>query len=204
MAVPLSASPGSAGRRAGDPDQRSADSRRRQARCRRQRHPCSGVARRALLAACLLLGLAAAACVESPPPARRPPPPESAAAATIRHERAYLLSPLEGCAQTIDPARRERIARAFDDLAATGSVAPARQVAGELLTSDPNLAAAKVLAAQVDFAEGNDQAVVARLLAVGDAQPNYTASQLLLGRAAELAGDVPLAYSAYRAIATRS
>jgi hypothetical protein len=152
----------------------------------------------------VLLGLAAAACVESRPPARAPAPPESAAAATVRRERAYLLSPLEGSAQTVDPARRERLVRAFDDLVTTGSVVPARQVAGDLLAGDPNLAPAKVLAAQVDFAEGNHQAVVARLLAVGDAQPNYTASQLLLGRAAELAGDVPLAYSAYRAIATRS
>lgn len=204
MAVPVLASLGSPGRRAGDPDRRSVDSRGRQVRHCRHWHPCFRDGRRALLAACLLLGLAASACVENRPPARAPVPPESNAAATIRRERAYLLSPIEGYAQTVDPARRERIARAFDDLIATGSVAPARQVLGELLAGDPNLAPAKVLAAQVDFAEGNNQGVVVRLLAVGDAQPNYTASQLLLGRAAELTGDVPLAYSAYRAIATRS
>jgi hypothetical protein len=45
--------------------------------------------------------------------------------------------------------------------------------------------------------------VTERLLPLGDAQPTYTASQLLLGRAAELAGDLPLAYAAYRAIAAR-
>lgn len=146
----------------------------------------------------------AAACAENRPPARPPAAPESVAAATIRRERAYLLNPLEGLAHTIDPTRREQITHAFDGLVATGSVALARQAATELLAVEPTLAPAQVLAAQVDFAEGNDQAVVVRLVAVGDAQPNYTASQLVLGRAAELAGDVPLAYAAYRAIATRS
>jgi hypothetical protein len=160
---------------------------------------------RALLAGAALLGLAAAACVESRPPAARPAvPPESAAAATIRREGAYLLSPLEGYAAAVDPGRRESLKRAFDAMVSTGSVAPARQAANELLEIAPNLAPAKVLAAQADFAEGNNQAVVVRLLAVGDAQSNYTASQLVLGRAAELAGDVPLAYSAYRAIAARN
>jgi hypothetical protein len=160
--------------------------------------------RRGLVVLFALLPLAVSACVERRPPARPAPAPESAAAATIRRERAYLLSPLEGYAQSIDPARRERLARAFDTMVTTGSVIAARQTAGELLAVEPSLAPAKVLAAQVDFAEGDNQAVVVRLLPVGDAQPNYTASQLVLGRAAELAGDVPLAYSAYRVIAARS
>ena len=160
--------------------------------------------RRGIVVLFALLPLGLVACVERQPPPRPVAAPEGAAAATIRRERAYLLSPFEGFAQSIDPARRERLARAFDALVATGSVTAARQTAGELLAVEPNLAPAKVLAAQVDFAEGNNQAVVVRLLPVGDAQLNYTSSQLVLGRAAELAGDVPLAYSAYRAIATRS
>ncbi|HEY6322498.1 MAG TPA: hypothetical protein VJA16_13160, partial [Thermoanaerobaculia bacterium] len=85
--MPVLPSPGSPQRLAGAPE--------RTARCRR-----------ALLAAAALLGLAAAACVESRPPARPPAPPESVAAATIRRERAYLLSPLEGYAAAVDPARR--------------------------------------------------------------------------------------------------
>jgi hypothetical protein len=157
------------------------------------------------LAVLALPPLLATACAEHPPPAARPPAaPESDVAATVRRERAYLLNPLEGYGQSVDPARGERIARAYETLVATGSAAPARQTAAELLAAAPSLAPAEVLAAQVDFAEGNDQAVVVRLLAVGDAQPNYTASQLVLGRAAELAGDVPLAYAAFRAVATRS
>src|SRR5579864_5034620 len=114
-------------------------------------------------AAWSLLPLLAAACTENRPPARPPAAPESAAAATIRRERAYLLNPLEGLAHTIDPTRREQITHAFDGLVATGSVALARQAASELLAVEPTLAPAQVLAAQVDFAEGNDQAVVVRL-----------------------------------------
>ena len=156
------------------------------------------------LVAALPLVLLAAACAERRPPAGPPGAPETKPAATVRHERAYLLNPFEGYAQTVDPARRERIGRAFDALVATGSLGGARETAADLLAVEPKLAPANVLAAQIDFAEGNNQAVVVRLLPVGDAQPNYTASQLLLGRAAELAGDLPLAYAAYRAVAARS
>jgi hypothetical protein len=56
----------------------------------------------------------------------------------------------------------------------------------------------------VDFAAGEHAAVARRLLAVGDQLPAYTASQLLLGRAAEKLGDIPLAYAAFRAVAPRS
>jgi hypothetical protein len=161
-------------------------------------------AQRSFLVVTVLLPLLVAACAERRPPAGPPRAPETRAAATLRRERAYLLNPLEGYAQTIDPVRRERIGRAYDALVATGSLVGARETAADLLAIEPKLAPAKVLAAQVDFAEGNNQAVVVRLLPVGDAQPNYTASQLLLGRAAELAGDLPLAYAAYRAIATRN
>jgi hypothetical protein len=154
--------------------------------------------------AVLPLALLAAACAETRPPVQPPAPPESAAAATIRHERAYLVDPLQGYAQILDPMRRERIERAHAALEETGSLVAARQTAADLLAVAPSLAPAKVLAAQADFAEGDNRAVVALLLPVGDAQPNYTAAQLVMGRAAELLGDVPLAYAAFRAIATRS
>ncbi len=157
----------------------------------------------ALLALPVLLALLVAGCAESRPPAR-PQPPETEAAATVRRERAYLLNPLEGYAQTVDPGRRERLTRGFEILLSTGSVVEARQTGTELLEVAPGFAPAKVLLAQADFATGNDRAVIDRLLAVGDAQPNYTAGQLLMGRAAERAGDLALAYAAFRAVATRS
>jgi hypothetical protein len=173
------------------------------------RSPRPSPARLPLAVLCLLpllplLPILAAGCAENRPPARAKAPQESLPAATIRHERAYLVSPLEGYAQTVDPVRRERITRAYDLLVSTGSAVEARQAAAEMLAVAPAFAPAKVLAAQVDFAEGNPRAVEALLLGVGDAQPNYTASQLLLGRTAEVLGDVPLAYAAFRAVATRS
>ncbi len=158
----------------------------------------------AALALLALAALLAAGCTTGQPPARPPAPPEDQAAAAIRRERAYLLNPLAGYAQTVDAVRAGRLARAYEALITTGSLEPARETAAELLAAAPGFAPAQVLGAMVDFAAGNNQAVVVRLLPVGDAQPNYTASQLLLGRAAELAGDVPLAYAAYRAVATRN
>lgn len=128
------------------------------------------------------------------------------AAATIRHERAFLLDPLDGYAETVDPTRQERIHSGYSALVSgtPAGLAEARRIAAELLAVAPAFAPAKVLAAQADFAEGKPKAVVESLLAVGDAQPNYTASQLLLGRAAEVLGDVPLAYAAFRAVAPRN
>jgi hypothetical protein len=61
-----------------------------------------------------------------------------------------------------------------------------------------------VLAAQVDFAARDDRAVVERLQPVVAANPTYVAAQLLLGRAAERLGDIPLAYASFRAVAVKS
>jgi tetratricopeptide (TPR) repeat protein len=167
-----------------------------------------GTAGRRFAAALLLAALGiAAGCTTTaggPPPARPQLPPETAAAEVIRHERAYLADPFEGYTAPVDAARRDRVERAWRDLVDASSLAAARQTAAELIAAAPDFTPAKVLAAQVDFAQGDHRAVVGRLLPVGDAQPNYTASQLLLGRAAELQGDLPLAYAAFRAIATRS
>jgi hypothetical protein len=127
--------------------------------------------------------------------------PERALAEELR---VYLLDPLEGYAQAIDPDRAERIRSAHRALLEASGVTGARAAAAELLEVDSGLAPAHVLAAQADFADGRFREVVSRLLPIGDRTPGYVASQLLLGRAAELDGDVPLAYAAFRAIATRS
>ncbi|HXO22598.1 MAG TPA: hypothetical protein VOA87_21965 [Thermoanaerobaculia bacterium] len=124
----------------------------------------------------------------------------------VERERSYLLDPLEGYPATVGatPAERLRTAhRAILDQGDAGARA-ALATADDLLAADPDLAPARVLAGQVDFALGRFQAVVDRLLPVSDASPSYTASQLLLGRAAELGGDLPLAYAAYRAVAAKS
>lgn len=119
-------------------------------------------------------------------------------------DRPYLVDPLEGYPQETDPSRRERVETAWRAFLQEGDVDAAAEAAAGLLEVDPAFQPAHVLAAQVDFAAGDDAAVVRRLVPVGDALPSYTASQLLAGRAAERQGDIPLAYAAYRAVATRS
>jgi hypothetical protein len=150
----------------------------------------------------LLAAALAGACAPKPPPA---PLPEKPPELPISHrDRAYLIDPLEGYGDAVPEEVRDRLQRAFRDLLERADVEGARATASELIEGDAELLPALVLAAQVDFAEGRPVDVVTRLVPVGDRKPGYVASQLLLGRAAEQAGDLPLAYSAFRAIATRS
>jgi len=167
-----------------------------------RRHGCRAVAALLLLAVLLAAG---AACTSAPPPPpvrepERPPEPLVLAPA----DRPYLIDPFEGYSRDVDPDRREDLQAAWRDLLRRGETAAATTIAAEMLAADPELLPAQVLAAQVEFAAGDDRAVLARLLPVGDALPTYTASQLLLGRATERLGDIPLAYSAFRVIAARS
>jgi hypothetical protein len=167
----------------------------------------SGRLTRAPSATVLCLAVLAAACTTAAPPAPRPPgrrtPP---AGAIVLRERAYLLAPLEGYPGSVEPEVRERLHAGWSALVEEGDLAAGRSAVRDLLSPDSSrrsLPPAEVLAAEVDFAAGDLAAVVRRLVPVGDASPTYTASQLLLGRASELAGDVPLAYAAYRAVAAR-
>jgi len=151
-----------------------------------------------VLAAVALLGACASRPVPAPPPER---PPELNLG---RKDRAYLVDPLEGYPGQVDPGRRDRLERAYRALLERADVGGALATAKDLADLDSGLPPAEVLAAQADFAEGRPADVVVRLVPVGDRFPAYVASQLLLGRAAEQAGDVPLAYAAFRAIATRN
>jgi tetratricopeptide (TPR) repeat protein len=172
-----------------------------------------GAARSAfrLAAVSLLSAALLTACSSAPPPPPREPVatpgPAPEPLALEQGDLAYLISPLEGFPQEVDPERRRRIETAYQDLLQAGAVEEAGRTAAELIEQDPGFYPAHVLAAQVEFAGGADadhRALVGRLLPVGDALPGYTASQLLLGRAAERLGDLPLAYAAYRAAAPRS
>jgi hypothetical protein len=156
--------------------------------------------------ALLLTGLWLGACASGPrAPVREPRPPvREPERALAQDVRVYLLDPLEGSAQEIDPDRAEQLRSAHRALVEASDVAGARAAAAELLEVDPGLAPAHVLAAQADFVDGRAREIVTRLVPVGDQMPGYVASQLLLGRAAETLGDIPLAYAAWRAIATRS
>jgi hypothetical protein len=124
--------------------------------------------------------------------------------AIAQADRSYLVDPMTGYTPQVDPAMRDRVHGAWRALLEESDVTGATEAAATLLAEDPGFHPAQVLAAQVDFAADDDQAVVDRLLPVGDALRSYTASQMLLGRAAERLGDVPLAYAAFRAVATRN
>jgi hypothetical protein len=167
-----------------------------------RRHGCRAVAALLLLAVLLAAG---AACTSAPlpPPVREPErPPEPLVLAPA--DRPYLIDPFEGYSRDVDSDRREDLQAAWRDLLQRGETEAATRIAGEMLAEDPQFLPAQVLAAQVELAAGDDRAVLARLLPVGDALPTYTASQLLLGRATERLGDIPLAYAAFRVVAARS
>ncbi len=114
---------------------------------------------------------------------------------------------MTGFPREVDAGRQERLRSAWRALMA-GSDRNARDVAvataGAMLEEDSGFEPAQVLAAEVELGEGEAAKVVARLLPVLDQMPQYVAGQLVLGRAAELAGDLPLAYSAFREIAARN
>lgn len=163
--------------------------------------------RRAALLACVAAILSAAlACTSAPRPEPATPPrsgPEPLRLSSA--DRPYFVDPLEGYGRAGESAREEAVREAWRRLVDASDLEGAAAEAAAAMAEDPALLPARVLAAQVEFARGgDDRKVIELLLPAGDAQPNYTAAQLLLGRAAERVSDVALAYSSFRAIAARS
>ncbi len=167
-----------------------------------RRRPGRRIAAAAILGVLLAVSLGCTSAAPPPPPAREPVQRSPVPLALEPADRPYLIDPLEGYSGGMDAART--LEGAWRNLVDAGDTAGAARAAAEMLAASPDFLPAQVLAAQVDFAAGENTHVVARLLPVGDALPTYTASQLLTGRAAERLGDIALAYSAYRAIAARS
>ena len=163
--------------------------------------------RRIVAAPLLAVSLAASlACTGTPPP-----PPTRPPVARPREplglepaDRPYLIDPFEGYSHAVNAELRERLQSLWRDLMEEGDTAGTSRIAASMLEQDPELLPAQLILAQIDFAARDDRRVVERLLPVGDALPTYTASQLLLGRATERLGDIPLAYAAFRAVAARS
>lgn len=79
-----------------------------------------------------------------------------------------------------------------------GDIAGATAAASALRDSAPDLAA--VLQAEIDLVRHNDGVVPERLEPVLEAKPDYTAAQIVLGRAQERLGDVVAAYGHYVAV----
>lgn len=119
-------------------------------------------------------------------------------------ERDYLLAPATGFAGAVDGERAAALGHAFRRLTERGDVEAARRIAGELRAGDPAWPPALVLAAQAELVDRRYREAADLLQPVVEAAPGYVAAQLLLGRAAELLGDVPLAYASFRAVAAKS
>jgi tetratricopeptide (TPR) repeat protein len=163
-------------------------------------------ARRWLARAAVVLALfALGACGSAPSPAP-PQEPERLPQAEpfAPQEQAYLVDPLTGYPREVDAGRQERLRDAWRALVKASARDEALETAAGLLEEDPSFVPAQVLAAEVELGEGEFVRVIERLLPVMDQMPQYVAGQLVLGRAAEQAGDIPLAYSAFREIAARN
>jgi hypothetical protein len=124
-------------------------------------------------------------------------------------ERPYLVSPLEswqggsGWPSEVPAETAETLHRGYDAVLA-GEPEAAREAAREAGADAPPAQAfppALVLAAEADLLAGSPADAQARLEARGEDYPDYTALQLVLGRAAETAGDPVTAYAAYRRLA---
>jgi len=145
------------------------------------------------------------ACGSAPGPAPSPEAPRRPQLQPFAvQEQPFLVDPLTGYPRQADPERQDRIQAAHRALLTASDREGAVETAAELLEEDAGFAPAQVLLAQVELGEGSFAKAVERLLPVSDEMPQYVASQLVLGRAAEHAGDIPLAYSAYREIAPRN
>lgn len=142
-----------------------------------------------------------AACTGGRRPAPPPAPPAAQPLALPQHDEVYLRDPLAGWPETLDAETAERLQEAHARLVRAGALEGAGAVAGTLLADDPGLAPARVLRAQVDFAQRRHREVVDGLRPVVAEHPTYAAAQLLYGRSSELLGDLPAAYAAFRAVA---
>ncbi len=144
-----------------------------------------------LLLATLLTGCASTA--GTPVPTQR----------VSAEEWRYVVGPLIGYPLTV-PLQTERelnsVSAGLADSTAWPEVA---ERANALLEGDPGLHPATVLLAQVAFLDKDWPTVIELLSPVAAELPGYDAALLVLGRAAEKTGDLPLAYESFRASSER-
>lgn len=112
----------------------------------------------------------------------------------------YLVSPLEGYPRALPLAAERELVGAYQALVREGNITAAEELADRWLGEQPDLAPARVLAAQAAFARGNATRVAELLEPVVAAEPRYVAAQLLRGRAAERTEDIVVAMGAYFAV----
>jgi tetratricopeptide (TPR) repeat protein len=140
-----------------------------------------------------------AACATSVPEA----PPVSL---VPDREARFVLDPLAGYPLAAPAELEDRARRAHAVLkgAAEGGPEAAAADMTALLAADPGFHPARVVLAQIAFSRGDATRALDLLSPVAGELPEYLACQVLLGRAAEEAGDLPLAHAAYRRAAAGS
>ena len=139
------------------------------------------------------------------------PGPEVPVVRVEAREDPFLIAPLEGYPLTSVDDLAAGVEAAHAELRRGGEFAAVFAhllVAGDRLTfargmglSVAMLGTATVLLAEAAYARGDGAAAVELLRPVVDELPDYTAAQLVLGRAQEDAGDPPAALEAFAAIA---
>jgi hypothetical protein len=109
----------------------------------------------------------------------------------------YLMSPTRG-ASSLSPSARAEIDDAFARLL-RGDSGAARATSARLLADD-ELPAARVLAAQALFVEGDPAAARAQLQSLASQPTSSASARLLWARLAELGGEMVAAQVAYRSL----
>jgi len=113
------------------------------------------------------------------------------------------VDPLEGYPLVVAAALEADVGGLYRTLG-SGDQAAAAAGAASLLAENPGFHPAQVLLAQARFVERRYDAAREMLTPVTAELPTYTAAQLLVGRVAEILGDLPAAYAAYGQIAAVS
>ena len=108
----------------------------------------------------------------------------------------FVVEPLSGYSLTVGSDPSERLASAYSALRQGLDLAAIEAAGRELLAAQPGLHPARVLIAQVAYVRRDDLGAIELLGPIVDELPDYTAARLLLGRAAERSGDLPLALEA--------
>lgn len=129
------------------------------------------------------------------------PRPEAPAPAPPKRDDPFLIAPTEGYPLTAVGELAERVDSAHARLREGLELSGIEAAAADLLAEDSGFHPAMVLLAQVDAARHENEAALERLRPIVDELPSYVAARLLLGRAAELAGDLPTALDAFALLA---
>ncbi len=129
------------------------------------------------------------------------PAPEAPVVRPATREDPFVIQPLSGYPLTATDELTTGLASAYDDLRLGVDLLTVEAAARQLLEDDAGFLPARVLLAQVQYLGQRDSEAIDELSPIVDELPSYTAAQLLLGGAAERAGNLPIALEAYTHLA---